>query len=112
MFPPDDSTTDPEDFDYDSWAADDIEGQLFWLSAGLQRAVPIMITTPEGGYHKTMFRAGGKFYFRIVAEGGFLEVNVSQDLKTVIEPLVTNGDREIKLSEIRKWWMCICRLLK
>lgn len=89
--------------DYGFWAADDSEGQLRARKAGLQRAVPIMITTPENGDYETMFQAGGKFYFWNMIEGGLWEVNASQDLKTVIELLVTKGDRGLKLKEIRKW---------
>lgn len=99
-FPPDGWTTDPEELDYDFWAADDGEGQLRSRKAGLQRAVPIMITTPESGGYTTMFQAGGKFYFWNMVDCGLWEANASQDLETVIEIMVTKGDRGLKLKEI------------
>lgn len=96
-------TTYPEDLDYGFWAADNGEGQLRPRKAGFRRAVPIMITTPESRGHETIFQADWKFYFWNVIEGGFQKVNASQDLKTVIELLVTKGDRGLKLKEIRQW---------
>ena len=100
-FPPDGWTTDPEELDYDFW--DDSESQLRARQAGLQRAVPIMITTPESGGYTTMFQAGRKIYFWNMVNCGLWEVNVSQDLETVIEIMVTKGDQGLKLKEISEW---------
>lgn len=89
--------------EYEFWATDDSEGQQRARQAGLQRVVPIMITTRESGNYEVMFQAGGKFYFWNMIDCGLWEVNVSQDLNTVIEVMVTEGDRGLKLKEIRKW---------
>lgn len=96
-------TTDPEELDYGFWAADDSEGQLRARQAGLQRAVAIMITTPESGGYMTMFQSGGKFYFWNMVDCGLWEVNASQDLETVIQIMVTKGGRGLKLKEISEW---------
>ena len=62
-----------------------------------------MVTAPPSGDYEVMFQAGGKFYFWNLIDGGLWEVNASQDLNTVIELMVTKGDRGLELKEICKW---------
>lgn len=89
--------------DYEFWATDDSEGHQRARQAGLQSAVPIMITTRESGNYEVRFRAGGKFYFWNMIDCGLWEVNASQDLNTVIQIMVTKGDRGLESKEIRNW---------